>query len=267
MSLFRRERIYASVELDRVALVRLGADRSAREQAVLPVSFDPEHPEAALQALAATLATPAWRGAPRRIVLSDRLVRYLVMERPEGVRSAAELRLACEARFQASFDRPAAEWRIDVDARAFARRFLVCAMPRRLLDGLSRTFGANGQLVSLRPYLVSELGRRARRLPVPCWFVAATRDCLTLAGLADDGCRVVRVLTAEQPSVAAIEDLVARETLLAGEVDSDAPVLVSGTVAGDLAASAMRRVDAPGWGTQNSSWAASYRLALSEQWA
>ena len=80
MSLFKRERVFASVELDRVALVRLGADKSAREQTVLPLAADPDHPEAAVQALGTTLASPAWRGAPRRIVLSDRLVRYLVME-------------------------------------------------------------------------------------------------------------------------------------------------------------------------------------------
>jgi len=193
-------------------------------------------------------------------------VRYLVMDRPEGVRSATELELACEARFQAGFDRPAADWRIAIDARLFARHFFVCAIPRRLFDALSRIFGAHGPVVSMRPCLIAELGRRARRLPAPCWFVAATRDCVTIAGLDDDGCRVVRVLSAEQPSAGSIADIVAREALLAGEIGADAPVLVAGTVAGDFTG-ALQRVDAPTWGTQSSSWTSNYRLALSEQWA
>jgi hypothetical protein len=268
VSRFRRERIYASVEHDRVALVRLDAANTAQEHAVIPWRLDPEHPEEAVQALAPALASPAWRGAGRRVVLSDRLARYLVLERPEGVRSLAELRLACEARFQASFDRPAAEWEIALDARPLARRFLACGVRKRLLQAMTSAFGAHGALLSLRPYLIAELARRAARLPAPCWFVTAARDCVTLAAVTEAGCAVVRVLAAEEPpSVQTIEQALARERLLAADVDGDAPVLVAGAIAGDLAASAMRRVDAPSWGTEGTGWSQNFRLALSEQWA
>ena len=110
MSLFRRERIFASVEIDRVVLVRLGVDGAALDEAVIALSLDPEQPAEALRAVGAALAAPAWSGTARSVVLSDRLVRYLVVRRPDGVRSRAELRLACEARVQSSFERPASEW-------------------------------------------------------------------------------------------------------------------------------------------------------------
>ena len=267
MSRFRRERVYASVELDRLALVRLGADDVPRDAAVIELPLDPERPEAWVKAAHTGLAQPAWRNVPRNVVISDRLVRYVVMERPQGVRSSAELRLACEARFQASFERPAAEWEIKIDAQPFAQHLFACGVSRRLLDAIRTLFAADGSLVSLQPFLVSELRRLARRLPGECWFIAVARDCVTLAGIRRAECRFTRVLAAEQPELPAIRDALEREALLTGELAADAPVLVAGVLLGDWATSDMRRLDAPSWGAQTSSWASGFRLALSERWA
>jgi hypothetical protein len=238
----------------------------ARDEAVIALSLDPEHPQEAFRAVDAALAAPAWRGTARRVVLSDRLVRYLVMQRPEGVRTGAELRLACEARLQASFDFPASEWQIAIDARPFARHFFVCALPRRLVDTVRTTFAGAGELVSLQPFLVCELQRLARRLPAQCWFVAIARDCVTLAGIAENDCRLVRVLAAEQPEMATVQEALGRESLLTDEIALDAPTLVAGVLQGDTGTTAMQRVDAPSWGTRPASWASGYRLALSERW-
>jgi hypothetical protein len=266
VSLFRRERVYASVELDRVALVRLGADGVLREEAVIACALDPERPDAWLKAVGATLAAPAWRDVARGVVLSDRLVRYVVMERPQGVRSRAELQLACEARFQASFERPANEWEIALDAHAFAQRYLACGVVRRLLDAVRAAFGAEGKLVSLQPFLVCELRRLARRLPDDCWFVAAARDCVTLAGLAGGEYRLVRVFAVEQPTVSMIRDALERESMLTGEIAPHAAVLFAGVLQGDGGA-AMRRLDAPNWGAQPTQWTSGFRLALAERWS
>ena len=267
MSRFKRDRVYASVELDRVALVRLNADGAPREDAVMPLALDPEQPEAWSKAARAALAEPQWRDVPRNVVMSDRLVRYMVMERPQGVRSGAELRLACEARFQASFERPAAEWEIAIDARPFARHIFACGVSRRLIDAVRAVFSLEGSLASLQPFLVCELRRLARRLPGECWFVVVARDCVTLAGIKHGECRVIRVLTAEQPNLGLIRDALERETLLTGQLAADAPVLIAGVLQDDLASSAMRRLDAPSWGTQSSHWANGFRLALAERWA
>jgi hypothetical protein len=249
-----------------VALVRLGADGAVRDEAVIALSLDPEHPQEALRAVGAALAAPAWRGTARSVVLSDRLVRYLVMQRPEGVRSGAELRLACEARMQASFDRPASDWEIAIDARPLARHFFVCALPRRLVDTVCGTFAGDGELVSLRPYLVCELRRLARRLPAQCWFVAIARDCVTLAGIAENDCRLIRVFAAEQPDMATVQEALGRESLLTDEIALDSPTLVAGVLQSDTGTIGMQRVDAPSWGTRPSNWTSGYRLALAERW-
>ena len=267
MSRFRREQVYASVELDRLALVRLGADDVPREEAVIALPLDPERPEEWIKAARTALAQPAWRNVARKVVVSDRLVRYVVMERPQGVRSSAELRLACEARFQASFERPAAEWEIAIDARPFAQHLFACGVSRRLLDALRTLFAAEGSLVSLEPFLVCELRRLARRLPGECWFIAVARDCVTLAGIRRAECRFTRVLAAEQPDLPLVRDALEREALLTGELTADAPVLIAGVLQGDWAKSGMRRLDAPSWGGGTSQWASGFRLALAERWA
>lgn len=267
MSRFRRDRIYASVELDRTALVRLGGDGEPREEAIVEMPLDPERPQEWAGAVRATLGQPAWRSAPRSVVLSDRLVRYVAMERPRGVRSSAELELACEARFQSSFERPANEWEIAIDARPFSPRVFACGAARAALDAIRAPFAGQGALLSLKPFLVCELQRLARRLPAECWFVAVARDCLALAGIARGECRFARVLAAERPSASLIEDTLAREALLAGEVAADAPVMIAGVLEGDAAASGLRRMDAPSWRTQPRHWTSGYRLALAERWS
>jgi hypothetical protein len=267
VSLFRRERLYASVELDRLALVRLGSDGVAREQAVMALPLDPERPDEWRREVEHTLASPLWRDAPCSVVLSDRLVRYAIMERPEGLRSGAELRLACEARFQASFDRPARDWEIALDARAFARHYLACGILRRFLDVIRAVFATRSRLVSVRPFLICELRRVARRLPGDCWFIVAARDCVALAGIAARECRRIRVLAVEQPTAAMIQGALEREMLLGGELAPNAPVLVAGVLQGDLGANAMRRIDAARWGSQPNHWTSGFRVALSERWA
>jgi hypothetical protein len=267
VSLFKREQIFASIELDRISLLRLAPDNSICGETSIPAALDPVRPEEHLKDLAAALASGPWRGAPCSLVLSDRLVHYLVVERPQGVRSSKELRLACEARFQASFEGPRGDWSIAVDLVPLARHYLVCGIGRHFIETLCETFAVSGKLLSVRPFLACELRRLARRLPADCWFVAVARDCMTLAGIVAGECRVARVVPSHQPSVASIQDALNREMLLSGEVAVDAPVYCAGALSGDLGQSTMRRLDAPGWGERPSAWAQGYRMALAERWS
>jgi hypothetical protein len=89
-------------------------------------------------------------------------------------------------------------------------------MPRRLFDALEATFFTAGVCVSMRPFLVSELARRAGRLPATCWYAASSRDSVTLARVAGGECQRLRVLPAAAPSAAHIVSLVDRERLVAG---------------------------------------------------
>jgi hypothetical protein len=268
VSLFRRERVYASIELDRIALVKLGgkhADTPTQEQ-LIDVDFDPDHPERALREVSNLLASPGWRGTRRHVVLSDRLARYLVIERPEGIRSFGELDLAVSARFEEAFDASSAHWDIAIDARTLAQRFFACATPRRVLQEIRNTFSENGECDSIRPYLVCELNRLARRIPASCWFATATRDSLGLAGVSGGEVRQIRVLPCSSPASSTIAELVERERLLAGEAAGGRECLFSGVLEDDDERAMLTRLDQPQWGAQHRAWSSNYRVALAEIW-
>ena len=65
MSRFRPEpspSLHASIELDRLAVVRLGSDRQILEQASVAVRLDPEQPEKSFKGLTRLLGNASWRG-------------------------------------------------------------------------------------------------------------------------------------------------------------------------------------------------------------
>lgn len=266
MSRFRPNRVYASIEPDQVALVKM-ADRQSREtedERIFEADFDSERPLDTLAIVSAMLHEPRWRDTQRRIVLSDRLVRYLVIARPQGLRSMSELKLAVQTHFEQAYDAAAADWVIALHALPFARRFIACAMPRSLLDAAHATFSAAGVCASIQPFLICEMNRRARQLPQHCWYAAAARDCVALSEIVKGECQRIRVLPIS--SGTDIADLIGQEQLLSGLETGGAPVLLSGVVEEDVNAAQMTRVDQARWLSKGRDWTARYRLALAEVW-
>lgn len=267
MSLFRRDAVHASVELDRVALVRIDRQGSIVEQCIVPLALPPDEDARPLARLAERLSGDAWRDTTRHVVLSDRLVRYLVVERPQGVRSLRELRAVVESKFESVFDVAASSWQIAVDTAPGGRQVVACGVQRRLLEAATAAFGADGACRSVQPYFVRELRQRSRRLPATCWFVVGARDCLAIAAIVDGECRRVGVHPVAGTQPAEIVERVAREALLHGDVPEGAPVLVSGVVGGDPATGGVARLDAVHWAAQPAGWSADFRVALAERWA
>lgn len=268
MSPFRRERVFASIEFDRIAFVKLSgrrADATSKEH-LIDVTFDPDRPDRALRDVSKLLSQPGWSGTTRHVVLSDRLARYLVIERPHGIRSLGELALAISARFEEAFDASSAQWDIAFDARPFAQHFFACAIPRQVLEAVRNTFSHNGECASICPYLVCELNRLARRMPDAYWFATATRDCVCLVAMASGKLRQIRVLPCSSPTSSAIAELVEREHLLSGEVADGQKCLFTGILEGKDEGAILTRLDRPQWGTQLKTWSSIYRVALAEVW-
>jgi hypothetical protein len=243
------------------------ADRPTREtedERIFEADFDGERPLDALSMVVAVLHEPRWRATQRRIVLSDRLVRYLVIEPPAGLRSIAELNLAVQTHFEHAYDATAADWTIALHALPFARRFVACAVPRSLLDAVQATFSAQGVCASIQPFLICEMNRSAKRLPQHCWYAAAARDCVALSEIVAGQCQRIRVLPISSDSD--IADLIEQEQLLSG-LDTSAPVLLSGVVDEEIDAAQVTRVDQARWLSKGREWTSRYRLALAEVWA
>ena len=271
MSRFRLDRgsvLHASVEADRVAMVKLGRRGEVLEQICVAIALDPGQPTSALQSLSLLLSAAPWRGATRRVVVSDRLVRYLVLPRPLGLRSLAELQLAVTDHLAQAFDLDGGQWRILIDAPAFTPRVVACALPLALLEALEATFAQGGPCLSIRPYLVAESARLASRLPARGWFASATRDYLAILGVRQGGPRSIRILPGAYGDARIIAATVARERLLQGddEEPGDGQTLFSGWLTHEAGDAPLTRLDLAEWESQSRAWSHGYRMALAGVW-
>jgi len=258
--------VCVSVEADRVALVRLrGADVLAAE--IVPLAGSPVDAPDVLDVLATRLGAAPWRGAPREVALSDRLVRYLVVDRPRGVRSRRELKAVAQARFASVFDADPAQWRIAMDEQPGRSRVVACGIARELFDRVVQVFGAGGACRAVRPFLAHELARRARRVPDECWLAVAARDCVALAAVSGGECLRIGVFAEQELRPGAIAERVRRESLLHGDVPENAPVVVAGVLGGEVVSSGFTRLDRPNWAAQPAGWSADFRVALAGHWA
>lgn len=272
---FTADRLHVSLETDRVALVRTRGGLRPRIEAarLLATRLDPSEPEAGLEPLAAELATAAWQSATVQVVLSDRLVRYFIVDSLPGIQSLGELRRLAEAQFEELFGLPAAEWEICADFAPFSRRFLACALHRALLAALRRLFRRPGHaLASIQPFLVREFNRRRRCLRSdPAWFAALERHSLTLALLSRKSWQGLRTHPFAQDAPALLPTLLARDRISHGESSEPSRLwLTGGAMAPEAMTSAgplqISSVDSLAWPGRSGDWSRDYRLALAGIW-
>lgn len=173
-------------------------------------------------------------GALLDIVLSDAHCRYLVMARPTGLRTKAELDASAQSRFKAVFGDSGA-WSLALGASAFGRTDFVAAVDKALLDTLEdQAQGAGLRVVSIRPHWVAWASRLQRALRRgPHWVVCAEGAWVSLGYISQGACRQVRVLRLE-PGVAGLEGLLARERAFVEDAEPSASVWLCG---GGIAAS------------------------------
>lgn len=273
MSPFKPDRLYVSIERERIAMVRCRGwlRRQLLSEQIFSVGAD-ERERAAIDWLDRQLAVTAAAGAAVHVVLSDQLVKSFVFESVAGVRHIGELQASIRARFEETFGLPAEEWEISADPSPFAVSFPVCAVERRLFASLQQVFGAHRNvLVSVRPFFVSEFNRWRRRIGRgSAWFAVAERDSLTLARLAEGCWASVRTYrTAAEPGEA-LPQLLARERLSRGIAADGERVWLAGMPpgppAGDPAALPLACLGSTVWPERTAQWSRDYRLALSGIW-
>lgn len=162
MSLSWRERILIALEPQAVHALR--AKSGEKRSGAWP------------QGLAEVLA--GWPGAEVTVVVSNRLVRYVVVPRTAGVSGdAEELALA-----RHHFIRVHGERSRDWDVRYSRETGLASAVDKGLLDELRESLKPH-RLVSLQPYLMAAFNRLRARVPKEgAWIVLpeAQATCVAL---------------------------------------------------------------------------------------
>ena len=149
-------------------------------------------PEVMAMKLGALLKDANCSRLPVRIVLSDSWVRRWMVVPPQNATRLADCQAAASARFQALFGDAISEWHLaaDWDAR---NPFLVCAIPRLLLDALQQV-ARDRRLVLLEiaPQFVVAWNRWRADLKEGAWFGVLHQQVLTFAVLGQNGPGVTR---------------------------------------------------------------------------
>lgn len=197
----------------------LGRTSKAAET-ITCVADDPARPwAAACSALAAAMTENMQRHMRVSVVLSDRLVRYLVLPWRAGVVSRAEWRAYALHSFESAYGEVCRDWRLRIDLVPPGRPSLACAIDADLIEALRKIAGASSsRLVAVRPNFIHLFNqRRAALRGSPLWF-AATDERGVCMGVLDDGVwRAIRNESAPDGWSAALPGMVSRMQFMVGE--------------------------------------------------
>jgi len=281
---FRRDRLHIGIEPDRLSLVCLkGAFASISAPQVIAstsIALDENASESdRLDTLARELADRRWQNTEAHIVLSDRLARYFIAERPHGARNAGEVRQAVCLRFEDIFGEASDTWEIGLDMAPFAARQFACALRKTLVAGLiGACTGRRIRVSSLLPFAIAEYNRWQAALDGKSdWLAVLGRRSVWFGRPSGNGWASVNQYALEDDLATAFSRLLLQESLRAAANDVATAPAVSPVLclAGDLTGATLRQrllsparraLGAVAWPGQSVEWSMSHRIALSPVW-
>ena len=147
------------------------------------------HWSAALGALDALLAKPAWQKAGVRVVVADHWVRYAMVPYVAALSGATERLAHARHVLVGVYGEIVSEWTVTLSDSPPGAAQLACAMPSTLIDELQTVLARHGtRLLSLQPQLVSAYNHWRGQLPQGgAWFVSIEQGSLAAARLAPGG--------------------------------------------------------------------------------
>ncbi|KQQ46326.1 hypothetical protein ASF61_18155 [Duganella sp. Leaf126] len=175
----------------RGAPVTVLAEHRFAPPAPAPSAADPIAIANALRALLQEHDVAGW---PAAFVLADDLARMWRVTPPQGATRLDDLQAAAGLRFQALYGEPPSAWQIGADWHA-TQPFFAAAVPRVLTAALlALADECRLAVVGIEPQFVSVWNRWHGALAPGAWFALVHDGLMTLAPLADDGVRSLRVL-------------------------------------------------------------------------
>ena len=281
---FRRDRLMIGIEPDRLSLVRLKMPFVGISIPRIIDSKSIDLDENAgnsglLDALKSELSDSRWQNTEAHIVLSDRLVRYFIAERPDGARNADEVLMAARLRFEDVFAEDSDTWCICLDMPPFASLQFGCALQKSFVTGLIGTCtNFRIGLLSLAPFAAVEYNRWRTALDgKEGWFAVFGSRSVWIGRQSCDGWASTNQYALPENITDAFSRLLAREFLRAtansiSTMSADSSVV---WMAGDLTRAALRQqllsptrrmFGMTVWPGQGAEWSAKHRIALSPIW-
>ena len=145
----------------------------------------------ALRTLLSEQGVERW---PVAFVLADELARLWRVTPPQGATRLDDLQAAAGLRFQSLYGEPPSAWQIGADWNA-VQPFFAAAVPRALLASLTLVAEEfRLAVVGVEPHFVSAWNRWHGSLEAGAWYALVHDGLMTLAPVAADGVRALRVL-------------------------------------------------------------------------
>lgn len=182
---------------------------------------DPAQPwQTALQELGTALTRWPEAERPKRmeVVLSNRLVRWQLVDMPLEAASAEEQNTLARQCLHAIYGARSEGWVVRLADQPAGRKQAVCAMDQALLDALQALAAAHRiQLVSVAPYLARAHDHWRRHLRAPSyWLVQLEPDALTLALVLQRRWCALRTVQQAEPVLSDLSAQLAQMGLAAG---------------------------------------------------
>jgi len=184
VSRFLPDDLFVGVEKGRLSFVRrrrgFNSGFVAAFSLPLPNDFW-ENPD--IDLISRTLPTEVCVGTQASVVIADRLVRYFLVERPQGARSAQEIEQMAALRFEELYSEDARTWQIQIDLPPWAPNFLACGMQETHLALLHQFFASlHIPVKRISPFGIEQWNRHGRTLRAPnTCFLALSSDTVWLA--------------------------------------------------------------------------------------
>jgi hypothetical protein len=181
-------------------------------------SADGELWRAPLNALGRLLAASSSRAASCTVTLSSTFVRYVMLPWQPALRDEAEALAAARHAFEERYGRlMTASWEVELSRAAYGLPRLACATDRALVEGIRAACdAANVSMAGMRPLLSAAFDHwRSHCKEDRYWFAVVEPGRLSLARIADGGCRAVHTQRTMGHPGAELEAMIARDSVAA----------------------------------------------------
>lgn len=170
-------RLRIAISPERISLFKLGRGLKPKllakhDEAIAPSG---RHPAwlVALERLDAILSQPEWQNAEADIVLSNRLVRFVVIPFDAQLKDYTAQEAFARYSMTQTYGSVAGQWELRIQRGKAGKPWLVCATDKALLKQLRQICAAHRlKLSSVTPYLAPVFNRHFRALKAePAWLV------------------------------------------------------------------------------------------------
>lgn len=232
-------RLYAAISPSHISMLKLGRGLKPKAMAKYNEAFMPSPKqsswETALDKLTQQLSQPEWQKAEMNLVLSNRLLRFEIMNFGEQLNRYSAQEAFAKYALGQTYGAMSERWTLRIQSVQKSSLRLVSAIDQSLLEGLRQACATHQlKLKLVTPYLTPVFNRFQKQLQKPTWLVVHEPGYSLLALLSAG--QFVAINGVYHDSINELPVLLDRENLVSKLSEPCFKVYLYSTAPADLAA-------------------------------